>query len=58
MSTDRQQTFAINYLSEKENQKKYTMHIYIYTDTNLAVNYLSLTAKFLPVYSKKHKSRS
>ena len=36
--------------------KKY--YAYIYTDTNLAVNHLSLTAKFLSVYSKKHKSGS
>ena len=34
------------------------IYIYIYTDTNLAFNYLSLTAKFLSVYSKKHTSRS
>ena len=56
MSTDRRQTFAINYLVKSKLVKKY--YAYIYTDTNLAVNHLSLTAKFLSVYSYKHKSRS
>ena len=34
------------------------IYIYIYTDTNLAVNYLSLTAKFVSVYIKEQKSLS
>ena len=45
MSTDKRQTFA-------------NFSLFIVRNTNLAVNNLSLTAKFLSVYSKKHKSRS
>ena len=30
----------------------------MYTDTNLAVNHFSLTAKFLSVFIKEHKSRT
>ena len=43
-------------MKSKISKKKY--YAYIYTDTNLAVNYLSLTAKFVSVYMKEQKSLS
>ena len=57
ISTGRRQlSQLIISVKSKISKKKYCA--YIYTDTNLAVNHLSLTAKFLSVYSKKHKSHS
>ena len=44
--------------SVKSKVSKKILCIYIYTDTNLALNYFSLTAKSLSDNIKEHKSRS
>ena len=44
-------------ISVKSKISKKILCIYIYTDSNLAVNHLSLTAKFLSVYTETQTSQ-